>query len=158
MHFICKYHQQTLLEQPYDQLASQWFKWMDQASMYYDIDLRQQVLAYAGSAVDLSLIMMSKATGADKASAAKKLVLACIYLTNCLRLEKEPQKAHFYQTTYHQVLLGYFKTLANTAVAAEVKEGLEALADNRYHYRYFNQHLNLKINDTAASSPANTLH
>ena len=145
MHFICQQHQQQLVKCSYPELSSQWFEWMSQASVYHELGLNKEVLAYAGSALDLSVILMRK-SGADfHAVAAQKMVLACIYLTHCLKQENQLEKANLYQSIYTEMLQQHCLSLANSQEASDIEHCLHILKDSERHEDFFENHINLPL-------------
>ena len=132
MHFICQQHQQQLHQKSFQDLSGQWFDWMSQASVYYELGLNREVLAYAGSAIDLSLILIGKADLEQQAAAAKKLVLACIYLTNSLVKAGEFDKAKLYQSIYYDVLQKYCYKLDKQELIDDIEYCWYIVDDKEY--------------------------
>ena len=159
MHFICQQHQQQLAQCSNTELSSQWFEWMSQASVYHELGLHKEVLAYAGSALDLSVILMRKSKTDGLAVAAKKMVLACIYLTHCLKQEQQLEKANLYQSIYSELLQQYCFKQTSSSEAQDIEDCLDVLQDCRRHEDFFENHINLPlhINDSAANL-ARALH
>jgi hypothetical protein len=145
MHFLCKGHYQSLAIQSCNELSSIWFEWMNQASIYYEVGLYQKGLAYAGSAIDISLLLMEKSETQLKGGACKKLALATIYLTNMLKLERQYEKADYYHSGYLEVLKRFLVEQTQKDIIEDVAAVVNNLMDESQHIDFFEDHINLCI-------------
>ena len=158
MHFLCKQHYQSLALKPSNQLSALWFEWMNQASVYYEVGLYKEAVAYAGSAIDVSLLLMGKVEDGLKGGACKKLVLATIYVTNLFKHQQEFEKACCYQTGDFDVLGRYSAQQCCMDLVAEIESCRQQLLHDERHIYFFESHVNLSIHRPPVLRDASSLH
>ncbi|MCL6417771.1 ELKS/Rab6-interacting/CAST family protein [Aestuariirhabdus sp. Z084] len=149
MRFLCPRHRNNLDNLEESDLASQWFEWMHQAAVYYELGDWREAIAYSGCSLELSMVYLSKTAGPAQINACKNLCLSTLYCMNCLVHNDERYKANYIMGIASKVLEQYKNTHQETQ---QIEADIQALQDEAQHDHYFKTHLNFPFDSVPPKS------